>query len=64
MPRRRTIACDHCGHMLLKRDTECEACGRMTRRERRLWIAKALQIGLVLLVVAFVYFKLKGLAPQ
>ncbi len=50
--------------MLLKRDTECEACGRMTRRERRLWIAKALQIGLVLLVVAFVYFKLKGLAPQ
>lgn len=64
MPRYRTIACDHCGHMLLKRDTECEACGRMTRRERNLWLAKAVQIGVVLVAFAFIYFKVKGLAPQ
>lgn len=63
MPRYRTIACDHCGHMLLKRDTDCEVCGRMTRRERNLWIAKAVQIGIVLIVFAFIYLKVKGLAP-
>lgn len=63
MPRHRTIACDHCGHLLLKRDIACEVCGRMTRRERNLWIAKALQIGLILLVGAVVYFKVtKGLS--
>jgi hypothetical protein len=64
MPRRRTIACDHCGFLQLKRDTECEACGRMTRRERHRWIAKAVQLGVILLVGAFMYAKLKGLAPQ
>lgn len=64
MPRRRTIACDHCGFLQLKRDTECEACGRMTRRERNRWIAKAVQLGVILLVGAFMYAKLKGLAPQ
>ena len=63
MPRRRTIACDYCGFLQLKRDTECEACGRMTRRERRLWIAKAVQIGVILLVGFIMYAKLKGLAP-
>lgn len=63
MPRYRTIACDHCGHMLLKRDTDCEVCGRMTRRERNLWIAKAVQIGIVLIVFAFIYLKVEGLAP-
>lgn len=63
MPRYRTIVCTHCGHMLLKRDTECEVCGRMTRRERRLWIAKAVQIGVVLVAFAFIYVKVKGLAP-
>lgn len=63
MPRYRTIACDHCGHMLLKRDTECEVCGRMTRRERNLWIAKTVQIVVIVLVAAFVYFKLKGGLP-
>jgi len=60
MPRYRTIACEHCGHMLLKRDIECEVCGSMTRRERNRWITKMVQIGVILLVAAFVYFKLKG----
>lgn len=64
MPRHRTIACDHCGYLQLKGDTECEACGRMTRRERKLWIAKAVQLGVILLVGAFMYAKLKGLASQ
>jgi hypothetical protein len=63
MPRYRTIACDHCGHLLLKRDTECEVCGRMTRRERQLWIAKAVQLGVILLVTAFAYAKLKSGLP-
>jgi ribosomal protein L37E len=61
MPRRRTIACDHCGHMLLKRDEYCEACERMTRRERRLWMAKAFQLAVVLGVSAFMYFRIKEL---
>lgn len=61
MPRRRTIACDYCGFLQLKRDTECEACGRMTRRERNLWIAKAMQIGVIVLVGAVLLAKAKGL---
>lgn len=64
MPRRRSIACDHCGYLQLKRDTECYACGRMTRRERSRWIAKAVQLGVIVLVGVFMYAKLKGLAPQ
>jgi hypothetical protein len=64
MPRYRTIACDHCGYMQLKRDTECDQCGRMTRRERNRWIAKGVQLGVMLLAFAFIYAKIKGLAPQ
>lgn len=63
MPRYRTIACDHCGHMLLKRDAECEVCGHMTRRERTLWILKVVQIGVVVVAFGFIYFKVRGLAP-
>lgn len=57
MPRRRTIACDHCGYLQLKRDTHCDQCGRMTRRERTnvYWIA--LSISIVLTVVAFVIWR-------
>lgn len=64
MPRHRTIACDHCGQLQLKCDTECERCGRMTRRERNLWIAKTVQIGVIVLVGVFMYAKLKGLVPH
>ena len=64
MPRYRTIACGHCGYLQLKRDTQCDACGRLTRRERNRWIAKAVQVGVILLVGVFMYAKLKGLAPQ
>lgn len=65
MPRYRSIACDHCGHLLLKRDTECEVCGRMTRREQHLWLAKTVQIGFVLLVAGIMYYKVQhGLLAQ
>lgn len=64
MPRHRTIACDHCGYLQLKRDTECDQCGRMTRRERSRWIAKGIQLGVILLVGVYGYFKIKGLMPQ
>lgn len=64
MPRRRTIACNHCGYLQLKRATECEGCGRMTRRERVRWIARAIQIGTLLIVAAFVYSRISGLALQ
>ena len=64
MPRYRTIACEHCGHLLLKRDEYCEVCGRMTRRERMLWTVKVLHVVVVILAAAFVYWTLNGLAPQ
>ena len=64
MPRRRATACDHCGYLQLKRDIKCNACGHMTRRERNRWIAKAVQLGVILLVGASMYAKLKGLASQ
>lgn len=44
MPGRCTIACDHCGYLQLRRDTDFDQCGPLTRRERNLWIAKAIQI--------------------
>ena len=61
MPRRRTIACDHCGYLQLKRDKECDQCGRLTRRERNLWLAKAIQLVLILAVGLYGYSKIKGL---
>lgn len=64
MPRRRTIACEHCGYLQLKRDTECDQCGHMTRRERNLWIAKGIQFAVIGLVVLYGYFKINGLTPN
>lgn len=64
MPRRRTIACDHCGYLQLKRDTECDQCGRMTRRERNLWIAKGIQFAVIGLAALYGYFKIKALIPN
>ncbi|SUZ28418.1 hypothetical protein CPBF424_22340 [Xanthomonas euroxanthea] len=61
MPRRRTIACDHCGYLQLKRDTECDQCGHLTRRERDLWLAKAIQIVIILVVGLYWYLRLAEL---
>ncbi|MBS0216385.1 MAG: hypothetical protein JSR50_11610 [Proteobacteria bacterium] len=64
MPRRRTIACDHCGYLQLKRDTECDHCGRLTRRERNRWIAKGIELAIIAVVGIYGYFKIKGLVPH
>lgn len=64
MPRRRTIACEHCGYLQLKRDTECDQCGRMTKRERNLWVGRGIQFAVIALVGVYGYFRIKGLAPH
>lgn len=63
MPRRRTIVCAHCGYLQLKRDTACDRCGRMTRRERNLWITKGIQLAAIIVAALYGYFKIKELAP-
>lgn len=35
MPRRRSIACDNCGFLVLKRDEFCERCGTTTPQAKR-----------------------------
>lgn len=35
MPRRRAVACEKCGHLLLKRAGTCERCGAETAYSRR-----------------------------
>jgi hypothetical protein len=53
MPRYRTISCQHCGFMQLKRDKTCDGCGRLTAREGRklaggfVYLCALLVIGLV-----------------
>lgn len=61
MPRRRTIACNYCGYLQLKRDTECDQCGRMTSRERNLWIARGVKLAVIAVAFIYGYFKIKGL---
>ena len=60
MPRRRTIFCDHCGFLQLKRDIECEGCQRLTRRGRRQVVAWSLQLGAILVVGLLIYWKTQG----
>lgn len=59
MPRYRTISCDHCGHMLLKRDEYCELCSHMTRRAKALLTAKLVQVSIILVVFVFMYFRIR-----
>lgn len=50
MPRRRTISCNHCGYMQLKRDEYCDRCGRMTERAKRgvqFFVVRLLIVGAV-----------------
>lgn len=63
MPRYRTISCEYCGFMQLKRDRECERCGRLTRRERRRLVASAIYLGVLLVVIGGFYATVKGLVP-
>jgi hypothetical protein len=64
MPRYRTISCEHCGHMLLKRDTVCEMCGRMTRRGKALLLAKVVPIVAVLIAAVVMFHTIGGLTPH
>jgi uncharacterized paraquat-inducible protein A len=60
MPRYRTISCSHCGYLQLKRDTECERCGRMTARARNRMIAWLVRVGLVVVVGLVLMAKVKS----
>jgi hypothetical protein len=66
MPRRRTVSCQNCHHLLLKRAVVCEMCGHETEYSRRaflLWLARgALAIVVALLMVAFVQHTVAGLS--
>ena len=62
MPHRRTIACNHCGHLLLKRSSYCEVCGQITKRMKILWIAKTVQITAILVFAALIYWKVQHLS--
>ena len=62
MPRYRTISCHHCGFMQLKRDTECERCGRLTKRGRRQLVLWSVNLAVVLTVGFVFYSQVKGLA--
>ena len=64
MPRYRTISCEHCGHMLLKRDTVCEMCGRMTQRGKARLVAQIIPALIVLIAVAVMLHVVGGLTPH
>jgi len=64
MPRYRTISCEHCGHMLLKRDTVCEMCGLMTHRGKANLVAKVVQVVIVLAGFAVIFAVIRGFAPR
>lgn len=56
MPRYRTISCEHCGFMQLKRDQVCEQCGAMTARAKRSMKFDLLRFGLIALAMVGFYF--------
>lgn len=65
MPRYRTIACEHCGFMQLKRDKVCQRCGKLTAREARaqaFWIAQL--VVTTCAAVGFYFFVTKVIAPS
>lgn len=64
MVRRRTITYLHCEQLQLKRDTECDHCGRITRRERNLWIARGIVLTVIGLIALYGYLQIKGLPPN
>ena len=53
MPRYRTISCNHCGFMQLKKDTVCERCGKMTARAKSRLTMWVIQMALMALGVAW-----------
>jgi hypothetical protein len=51
MARHRTISCERCAHLLLRRDAHCDVCGHEARRERIRSIAGGVWFGCILLAV-------------
>lgn len=64
MARYRTISCEHCGYMLLKRDAVCERCGRMTQRGIANLVAKVVQVVIVLAGFAVIFVIVRGFASH
>jgi hypothetical protein len=48
---RRTISCEHCGYMQLKRDEACDQCGQPTARVMRKEKIQLYEFGFRLLLV-------------
>ena len=64
MPRYRTISCQHCGFMQLKRDTTCDGCGRLTARAGRKLVAGFVYICALLVICALFYTKIQSVVAQ
>lgn len=64
MPRYRTISCEHCGFMQLKRDAYCDQCGRMTARERKKTLVNLVYFALLAVVLIFFYFYIQGVGSR
>ena len=60
MPRYRTISCQHCGYLQLKRDATCDQCGAFTARERERLIAKGIFLLIVLVFAAIAWVRFKA----
>ena len=58
MPRRRTIACDDCGHLVRKRDEICELCGADTPQAKRRFRAQVIGFLLTAAIIAGGWFLL------
>jgi hypothetical protein len=55
MGKHRTISCDRCAHLLLRRDAYCDVCGHMARRERIRSIAGATWFACILIAVVIAH---------
>jgi len=64
MPRQRTIACTHCGHLVRKRDETCEQCGAETPQSRRKLLIGVIGFLVVALVVTWGYFQITGVSEH
>jgi len=60
MPRRRTIGCENCRHLLLRNADYCEFCHCVTRRGRRRWSARVVGLAMTLAGSAALYALIRG----
>ena len=64
MPRLRTIACPHCGHLVRKRDVTCEQCGAETPQSQRKTLIGIVGFIVVALAIVWAYFQVTGVAQH